>query len=248
MSQLDLALAADVSPRHISFLESGRSSPSEEMVLRLLDALEVPLREVNHVLRAASFPARYPESDLETIDPAIDKAIDRMLNQQEPYPMTVLNAAYDIVKSNRATGIIFSHLIDEPQRLTEKTNLFDFVFDPALGRTAVKNWDEVGHYMISRLHREALRHPENSQLWTLLERALSYPNVPQTWRQADFSKPCSATLSIELERGTLSFRFFTTVTTFSAPQQVLLDELRIESYFPLDEHTRIQCEKLCQIA
>jgi transcriptional regulator with XRE-family HTH domain len=244
MSQLDLALAADVSARHVSFLESGRSNPSEEMVLRLMGALEVPLREINHVLRAASYPARYPEPDLTTMDPAIDKAIERMLLQQEPYPMTVLNATYDIVRSNRATAVIFSRLLDEPQILSGTINLFDFVFDPALGRGAVKNWDEMGHYMISRLHREALRHPENSRLWTLLDRALSYPDVPQAWRQPDFSKPNAATLSISLERGAFSFRFFTAITTFSAPQQVTLDELRIESYFPLDEHTRAQCAQL----
>ncbi len=244
LSQLDLAVAAQVSSRHISFLESGRSSPSEEMVLRLMDALEVPLREVNHVLRAASYAPRYAEPSLTAMDPAIVQAIARMLLQHEPYPMTVLNANYDIVRSNGAMQRIFGRLLDDVTQLPETINLFDFAFDPALGRKAMKNWTEVGHYMIARLHREALRRPEDERLWALLDRALSYPDVPQSWRQPDFSKPTGATLFIELERGPLSLRFFTTITTFSAPQQVTLEELQIESYFPMDEATRLQCERL----
>jgi transcriptional regulator with XRE-family HTH domain len=92
-SQLDLALGADVSARHVSFLESGRARPSEEMVLRLLSALEVPLRDQNGILLAASFPARFAEPGLDAIHPSIDLAIARILRQQEPFPLTVMTAA-----------------------------------------------------------------------------------------------------------------------------------------------------------
>lgn len=108
-SQLDLALAADVSARHLSFLESGRAHPSEEMVLRLMNTLEVPLREQNEILRAASFPARFPEPELDAIHPSIELAIARVCRQQKPFPLTVMTAGYDIVRANDAAAAIFAH-------------------------------------------------------------------------------------------------------------------------------------------
>jgi hypothetical protein len=101
---------------------------------------------------------------------------ERKGKREEPFPMTVLDGTYNIIRANRATSIIFGQFLDEPHRLAKMTNLFDFVFDPSLGRGAVKNWSEVGHYMISRLHREALGRQDNTQLRPLLER---YPGVPE---------------------------------------------------------------------
>ncbi len=244
MSQLDLALAADVSARHLSFLESGRASPGEEMVLRLMHTLAVPLRDQNSVLRAASFPARFPEPALDAIDPAIDLTIARMLRQQEPFPLVVMNAGYDILRSNCAADAVFSHFVLDPGRLLLPLNLYALVFDPELARRFISNWPQVGRYMAARLHREALSRPDDAALWALLERVLSYPDVPQSWRHPDFSAISEATLSLRLERGPLALAFLTVVTQFSAPQQITLDELRIESYFPLDDQTRLACERL----
>jgi hypothetical protein len=173
---------------------------------------------------------------------------ERKGKREEPFPMTVLDGTYNIIRANRATSIIFGQFLDEPHRLAKMTNLFDFVFDPSLGRGAVKNWSEVGHYMISRLHREALGRPDNTQLRPLLERALSYPDVPEAWRQPDFSMPSAATLVIELRRGELSLKFFTTTTAFSAPLQAGLEELRVESYFPRDEITETHCKRLWELS
>lgn len=242
-SQLDLALGADVSARHVSFLESGRAHPSEEMALRLLSALEVPLRDQNGILLAASFPARFAEPGLDAIHPSIDLAITRMLRQQEPFPLTVMTAGYDIIRANAAAATIFSHFTAEPDRLHGPPNLFDQVFDPRRARPFIRNWAQLGHHMIARLHREALHREGDARLRALLERALAYPDVPRDWRQPDFSRLDEPTFSLVLERGPLTLRFFTTATAFSAPQQVTLEELLIESYFPLDEATELACEK-----
>lgn len=123
-------------------------------------------------------------------------------------------------------------------------NLFDQVFDPRLGRTFIKNWAQLGHHMTARLHREALHREGDTHLWALLERVLAYPDVPRDWRQPDFSSVNEPTGSLVLQRGSLTLRFFTTVTAFSAPQQVTLEELLIESYFPLDDETEAACETL----
>src|SRR5579859_3587977 len=101
LSQLDLALAADVSPRHVSFLETGRAQPSREMVLRLGATLNVPLREQNGMLRAAGFGEEFPEPDLAVLPPGVALAIERMMQTHEPYPMTVLDRRYQLLRANQ---------------------------------------------------------------------------------------------------------------------------------------------------
>lgn len=248
MSQLQLALAADVSSRHISFMETGRASPSEDMLLRVMATLSVPLRDQNHALVAADFAPRYAESDLDKIDPAVDSAIDRMMQNHEPYPLTVMNAGYDILRCNVSAKVIFSQFVAQPERLLAPLNLFDLVFDPALARPFIHNWSQVGQQMVYRLHREALLKHEDDALWTLLERVLSYPNVPGSWRMPDFSLSQGPINPLVLKNEAVQLGFFMVVTTFLASQQITLDELRIESYFPVDDATRRACEALADAA
>jgi transcriptional regulator with XRE-family HTH domain len=243
-----LALAADVSARHISFLESGRAKPSEEMVLRLMSTLEVPLRDQNDVLRAASYAARFVEPSFAELEPAIERAIGQMLDQQEPYPMTIMDAGYDILRSNQAAITIFSHFTAEPARQTSPANLYMQVFDPKLSRPFIKNWTQLGQLMISRLHREVLRRPGEVRLGKLLERVLALPDVPKTWRHPDFAKVSEATATLVLERGSLKLQFLLAATVFSAPQLITLEELLIESYFPIDEQTKRSCEEMRAVA
>jgi transcriptional regulator with XRE-family HTH domain len=238
ISQLDLALAAGVSTRHVSFVESGRARPSEEMVLRLMAALDVPLRHQNALLRDAGYPSRFPEPALNQTNPAIQFAIDRMLEKHAPYPMTVLNSNYDIVRSNAGAAFLQTHFTARPENIGESLNMFSLVFDPDMARPFIKDWDRLARTMLARLRREMLQRPEATYLKTLLERILQFPGVPEDWRQPDFSLPLEPTMAIVLEREGKTLRFFTTTTIFTAPRQVILEELRIESYFPLDVETR----------
>lgn len=243
MSQLDLSVAADVSSRHISFLESGRSNPSEIMVLRLMTALDVPLREQNQALAAAGFSPRFPEPELREVAPAVEQALTRMLEQQEPYPLTVLSVDYDIVRHNRAADALFRLFAADPTHLPDPLNLFCLMFDPRLARPFVQDWEGVGHRMLARLHRESLQHRGDDRLVALLDRVLRYPGVPPDWQRPDFTVHSGSTLEIRLRRGDLTVGFLTTLTVFSAPMEVTLEEMRIESYFPLDEETRATCER-----
>lgn len=242
LSQLDLALAADVSARHVSFLESGRSRPGEAMVERLMAALDVPLRGRNEALLAAGYPARYAEPALHEVDPAVQDAIGRMMAQQEPFPLTVLSAGYDVLRANRATGALFPRFIASPIDLSTPLNMFSLVFDPRLARPFVTGWEGVARRMLARLHRELLRQPGDPTLRALLDRVLAYPGVPAQWQHPDLSEECGSTLELRLRRDDLEVGFLTTVTVFSAPRQVTLDELRLESYFPLDAATTAVCE------
>jgi transcriptional regulator with XRE-family HTH domain len=242
LSQLDLALEANVSARHVSFLESGRAKPSDEMALRLLAVLSVPLREQNHALRAAGLSPHYPEPEIGSLDPVIEQAIERMMAQQEPYPLTVLSADSTILRSNAAAARLFGAFVAEPSALPTRLDLFTLIFDPRFMRPFVVDWPALARSMVSRLHREHLARGGDERLAARLEQVFAYPDVPRAWRNPDFAVDIAPCLTLRFARGDLHLGFLTTLTVFSAPQQVTLEELRIESCFPLDEATRQVCE------
>jgi transcriptional regulator with XRE-family HTH domain len=247
LSQLDLALAADVSPRHVSFLETGRAQPSREMVLRLGATLAVPLRDQNAMLRAAALPDEFPEPGLEGgLPPSITQAIERMLAQHEPYPMTVLDRRYQVLRANQGALGLLARFVAEPGALPSPPNLMQLLFDPRLSRPFVADWEHVARALTSRLHRETLARAGDAELAALLRSLLEYPDVPEAWRQPDFSSPSDATLTFRLVRDGLELAFLTTLTVFNAPQNVTLDELCIESWFPLDDATAKACARLAR--
>lgn len=247
MSQLDLALAADVSARHVSFLETGRAKPSEEMVLCLGATLEAPLRDQNAMLQAAGFNDHFAEANTHGhFGPSIERAIERMLSQHEPFPMIVMDNHYNMLKSNSGAQRLINRVLLDPSAIQPPLNVMSALFDPQLARPFIADWEKLAHSLLSRLHREALHRPHDTALTQLLEQLLSYPDVPPEWRQPDFSAPSDAALSIRFQRDELDLSFLTTVTAFNAPQNVSLEELRIESYFPIDENTEQACLRLAE--
>jgi len=246
MSQLDLGLAADVSARHISFLESGRARPSAEMVLRLLHNLNVPLRAQNEGLRAAGFEPRFPEATgVAALPVEIDGAIARMMAQHEPFPLVVLSATYEILRANEGARRLFRLFAgDDARRDEPAADMFELVFDSARLRPFVANWPQLARGMLARLHLDVLQAPFDEALSALLARALRYPGVPPEWRQPDFAAELTGAVTVHLRRGDLDLSFLNTITTFSAPRSVAVEELRIESAFPLDEPTRAACQRL----
>lgn len=243
LSQLEFALEAGVSPRHLSFLESGRAKPSASMVVRLFSVLRAPLQEQNSALRAAGFKPRFEEPEVAALSPEVSAAIDQMLAQHEPYPIMVLSLDTTILKTNRATPKLFEAFLAEPSRIPKPPDMVSMVFDPRLLRPFIVDWPSVAQAMLTRLHRERLER-DDDRLTAALDRALAFPEVPKDWRSPDLARPASPALTLRLERGRLRAGFLITVTTFSAPQQVTLDELRIESCFPLDEATKKLCAQL----
>ena len=248
MSQLDLALSADVSSRHVSFLETGRASPSEGMVLRLASALSVPLREQNELLRAAGFESLFEEPSLDAVDdPAIAMALERMLSQQEPFPMFVMDRSYQLLRTNRGAQRILTRFIADPSAVTLPLNGMEMLFDPALTRPFIVDWENAAVELLARLNREALEHPEDARLSDLLAKLLAYPDVPQSFHEPDFRRGRAATATVCLRRDDVELNFLGTITSFSAPQNVTLEELRIESYFPLDKTTERLCQELTAV-
>lgn len=239
-----------MSARHLSFLETGRATPSREMVLRLGSALGVPLRDQNALLHAAGFAPEFAEGQ-GPFTPAIEQALARMLAQQEPYPLTVLNPRYDVVRANAAALRILPRFVADPTALSAlddtPLNAMRMVFDARLARPFIQNWRSVAQDLAARAHRELLARPDDHALRELLTSLFHAPDVPAELRQPDLSVTSAPTLAFRLRRDDLELGFFTTITTFNAPQNVTLEELRIESYFPLDDETARVCAQLASV-
>jgi transcriptional regulator with XRE-family HTH domain len=247
LSQLDLSISAEVSSRHISFLETGRAQPSREMVLVLGGALDIPFRDQNVLLRAAGFTEQFPEPPWqEGLPPQIERVLSFMLEKQEPFPMVVLSHAHDIVRANRAALRVFSRFVAEPAGAAQPMNLVRMLFDPKGARPFVREWERVARALLSQLQREALARPSDAAVNALLAEVMTYPDVPKSFHAPDFAALAEPTLSVVLARDDLTLSFVTTVTVFNTPQSVTLQELRIESYFPLDAQTERACETLAR--
>jgi transcriptional regulator with XRE-family HTH domain len=242
LSQLDLALAADISSRHLSCVETGRAQPSREMVALLAAALAVPLRERNALLVAAGYAPGYRESELAA--PALERArhaIELILRQQEPYPAIVVGRHWDLLAANQGAKRVFGWILGE---LSLHSNVMRASFDPAGLRPFVVNWEEVALDLVRSLHNDVAAAPWDTGTRDLLRDILAYPGVPLRWHDRGLSAPLAPLSTITYRKGSSELTFFWTVTTFGTPQDVTLDELRVESAFPADESTDRLCHDL----
>ena len=236
-SQLDLAFAVGVSPRHLSFVETGRSKPSPELLLALADGLDVPLRERNVLLVAAGYAPRYSETALDaTAMVRARGALQRLLDTHHPYPGVVIDRQWNVVLANDAASLLTSTLPDH--LLGPPLNVFRACLHPdGLARSTL-NFAEWATYLVGQLHRAALL-TDDPGLNTLAEEIATYPNVEelrQRRREAAFDEP-ELLVPLRLDVGGEELSLFTTLTTFGTPQDITLSELAVELFFPADERS-----------
>lgn len=243
MSQLDLALEAGISARHLSCIETGKAQASREMIARLADTLGMALRERNALLVAAGYAPFHPESALAVPELAqVRRAIELMLEQQEPYPAFVLNRYWDVLMANRAAAAVNQLVLGGRQ--SAHANMLRQIFDPQDLRGAVANWEEVAGDLLRHLHKLVADAPTDGAARGLLEEVLAYPGVPASWRWRELGVKPAPLLTTVFRAGGRELRFFSTITTFGTPRDVTLDELHIECCFPVDEATAAACREL----
>jgi transcriptional regulator with XRE-family HTH domain len=234
MSQLALSHEAGVTQRHVSFVESGRATPSREMVLTLARALDVPLRERNQMLLAAGYAPQYRQSGLdETSMGRVREALDRVLVHHEPYPAVVMDRYWDIVKANAAAEAMFGFLLDEPP--DEPANVVRLMFTAL--RPYVANWEQTGEALVQRVHREAVGGVPDRRTATLPDEVLALPGIPAAWRAPDFAATPLPLIPVEFSKVGVCVSYFSLVTTVGTPQDITLQEIRLESFFPTDDAT-----------
>ena len=243
LSQLELALETGISTRHLSCVETGKARASRDTVSRLADALGMPLRERNALLRAAGFAAMHPERSLAA--PALDRvrqAVDLILAHQEPYPAFVISRHWDVLATNAAAVRVGQMLMEG--RPGRHVNLLHQIFDPEDFRPVIANWHEVGARFIRHLHDDLAANPTDRRTQQLLDEMFAYPDVPARWRERELGEEPSPIVTFTFRSKFGELRFFETFTTFAAPYDVTLDELRIDCTFPADDHTAAVCAEL----
>lgn len=232
LSQLDLACEADISTKHLSFLETGRSRPSREMLLHLAERLEVPLRDRNLLLAAAGFTPEYPERALD--DPALESArrgVEALLAAHEPNPALAVDRHWHLVAGNAAVGRLIADV--EPTLLRPPVNVLRLSLHPAGLAPRVVNLPEWRAHVVQRLRRQ-IDVSGDPVLHDLLEELLDYP-VPGGPTRAPLGEVVAVPFRLATSEGTLSF--FSTTTVFGTPVEVTLSELAIEAFFPADAET-----------
>lgn len=251
LSQLDLALQANVSQRHLSFLESGKARPSREMILQLAQVLDLPLRGRNRLLLAAGFAGHYPVRALEAEDMRpVRQALELILEHHEPYPAVVVDRQWNLLMMNRAIGRLLS-LIGDGEAMWARVcgegprNLLKLTFHSQGLRPHIRNFAEFAPVLLARTAREALEHPQVDEV---LREVLAYPELPSRLRSADLHAHGLPVVPAHIEMNGVHLRLFTMLTTFGTPQDVTTDEIRVEQTFPADADSEQLLRRLASAA
>ena len=237
MSQLDLAAAASTTPRYMSFVETGRSQPSREMVLRVAAALDVPLRDRNGLLLAAGFAPIYPEHDLD--DPVLDRvmaALDRVLEQHAPYPAVVMNRRWDVVRVNAGAAQLFAGLC-APDPVPDPANVLRLMLEPGPVRAAVENWHDVAPSLLERARREAVGGVFDLVTADLVHRLRTGADAAVFTAAPRSIAPLVPVIDVQFNYGDTTLRWFSIVSTIGTPVDITAQELRLEAFFPSDDDT-----------
>jgi transcriptional regulator with XRE-family HTH domain len=236
LSQLDLAGRSEISQRHLSFMELGRASPSRDMVMRLAAALDVPLRQHNALLIAAGFAPVWRQTDLAAPELSeASHAIDYMLAQQEPFPAVAVDRHWNLLRANSGAVRLVEFLVG-PLAPGTPINLADALVAPDVLRPHLLNWADVVRYFVRSVEADAAADgtPETA---ALRQRLLAYEGVRTAVNAAPTELAVTPVLAMHFRKGNTSLRLFTTIATLGTPQDITLQELRIECFFPMDEAT-----------
>jgi transcriptional regulator with XRE-family HTH domain len=231
LSQLDLALEAGVSARHLSFVETGRSKPSREMVLHLAEQLEVPLRDRNQLLLAAGYAPAYGERPLDApeMEP-VREAIDGVLAGHEPFPAIVVDRWWTLVAANEALALITDGVA--PELMEPPVNALRVALHPDGMAPRIVNLGQYRTHLLDRLRREAVLTADH-RLRDLYEELSAYPapDAPPSPAHPEIA------VTMRLRAGDRELAFFSTIATFGTAVDITLAELSIEAFFPADAAT-----------
>ncbi|MEX0963506.1 MAG: helix-turn-helix transcriptional regulator [Pseudohongiellaceae bacterium] len=240
LSQLDLSLMADVSSRHISFIETGRTSPSRAMLLRLADVLDLPHKDSNLLLHCGGFAAAYTELDLAAHDmEPVREALQMILDRHNPYPALVMDGGWNVLMTNSAQQKLAAQIAANDGALPT-TNVLEAVFRQDGYRSFIENWDEVASHTLRRLRKQVLAFGKPAD--EALYKRLLEMSPPQNWQQPDDSPSDGPMLTVNITMAGQSMKMFSTLSQFGTALDAGMEELLIESYFPADE----QCKRFFQ--
>lgn len=239
MSQLELAALAETSGRHISFIETGRGHPSRALLLRLAQALEIPLRSRNALLEAAGYSPQYGETGL--TDPEMSqvrRVLHFMLQSSLPYPTMIIDRYWNITLANEAFTDFVRTFTGQPELFAgADANLMRICLHPDGLRPYIVNRTEFEPYMVGRVRRSMARLPGNQDLETLFQEITGYEGAAPDESDPGMNSVPQFMMPLHLKKDEFEIRLFTTIATLGAPQDITLQELFIETGFPVDDAT-----------
>ncbi|MEV0531712.1 helix-turn-helix transcriptional regulator [Kitasatospora sp. NPDC050463] len=237
LSQLQLALRAGSSVRHISFVETGRSRPSQEMLLRLAEQLDVPVRERNSLLLAAGYAPHYPETPLD--DPAMDAlraGMERLLASHDPYPAVVVDGTFRVLAANRSLGVLLSGVA--PHLLEPPLNAMRITLHPEGLAPHIVNFRQWRRHLLERMDHQISR-VRSEPLRALFDEVRTYPEPESVFDEPeeDITElfPFALPMRVAVDGQVLSF--LSTIATFNTPMDVTVSELAMETFLPADAQT-----------
>ena len=235
-SQNELSLDTQISQRHLSFIESGRSIPSRQALVTIAGALDIPLRERNQLFLAAGFAPMYADEAWNAGEmAAVTRALARVLQQHEPFPAVVMDRYWNVLMTNDAAPRFFNAFVDLAARPVPR-NLLHLMFDPAGMRPHLANWSSASKGLLERVRREAVGHVLDERTHELIDELLAYPDmVEDNTTPADETSLPVVPLSFIKNGRTLNY--FSMVSTVGTPLTIAAQELRVECMFPVDEAT-----------
>jgi transcriptional regulator with XRE-family HTH domain len=234
VSQLELALRAGFSSRHVSFVETGRTHASRQTVLTLAEALDVPLRERNRLLDAAGYAHVYEHTPLAAQEMShLRGVLQFLLDRHEPYAAIVLDRYSNCLMGNRASARLIGALVDD-SLIREHANHLRLVFHPLGARRWIVNWEDVARHLLARAERDLGEPAPDTIALDLLAELRGYIAGLSPRSPSGSTTPEDLLLPIHIRKDDLDIRLFTTIMTLGTPQDVTLQELRLETFFPAD--------------
>jgi transcriptional regulator with XRE-family HTH domain len=251
VSQMDLALECDTSSRHLSCVETGRAHPSRQLLLRLCNALKIPLRVRNTILISSGYAHIYQDTGLS--EPEMQEArliLNKILRLNDPYPAMLIDRCWNIIMCNSSFEVLCQAFIKDATLLqVENLNLLRLIFHPDAMASYIENLPYVYETMMERARRSLIVGDPNNQLADILDEMLQYRPKPQDGmsamavndnqiidaRQPEVSIMPQLIMPLHFRKDSLGIKFFTTVTTLGSPLNIALQELQIESAYPLDD-------------
>ena len=246
LSQLDLALDAEISTRHLSFMETGRARPSRDMVLRLAERLEVPLRERNTLLVAAGFAPVFPQRELG--HPALSaarKAVDLILTGHEPFPALAVDRGWNLVAANRAMAPLMAGV--DPQLLASPVNVLRLSLHPLGLAPRIVNLDVWRTYILERLRRE-IDITADEGLVALLNELRAFPGSAVGSRASQGAPLDGIAMPLEMQIEGQLLSFLVTTTVFGTATEITLSELTLETFFPANAETATVIQSMANTA
>ncbi|ABC31739.1 predicted transcriptional regulator [Hahella chejuensis KCTC 2396] len=249
LSQLELSLEAEVSARHISFMETGRSKPSREMVLHMGRILGVDMATTNSLLTLAGYSQVFGERRLDAASMApVRKALEQLMCSHMPYPAIVLDRHYNLIQANAAQLFLMQRLMAAGMAISETPNFMKVFLARDGLRSFVDDWELLACHMLQRVWREHTLEAGSAEDEAFVEELLSIEGIPSDWKRRNLESLDSLVINVNINLDGVKLRMFSSISSFGAPLDITVRDIRIEHFFLLDDATeaywRTHCEGL----